>query len=209
MAAIEIKGGASPTIKHTTVNSNKYSGIKVTEGGSPVLAYNILKNNGNYGISYLAASTDTGTVDIHDNLTESNVFSGISVSITGSGVSATSLGNNELIKNESSGIVYTGPEVPPDIDDNTLSENKTNQIEVKGTLVKSGSWKSRGYPFIVSGELVIGPEATLTLNAGFTMKMASTARMVVNGTLNAEGTAIDGTYVEGALNAPVVFNRVR
>jgi len=189
IAAIEIKGGASPTIKHSTVNSNKFSGIKVTEGGSPALAYNTLKNNGNYGISYVAGSTNTGTVDIHDNLAENNIFSGISVSITGSGVSATSLGNNELIKNEQAGVTYTGPDVPPDIDDNTLSENKTNQIEIKGSLVKSGTWKGRGYPFIVSGELIVGPEATLTLDAGFTMKMASTARVVVNGTLNAEGTA--------------------
>jgi len=34
-----------------------------------------------------------------------------------------------------------------------------------------------------------------------------TARSTFTGTLNAEGTAIDGTYVEGALNVPVVFRK--
>jgi len=213
MAAIEVKGGASPMISHSTASNNKYSGIKVTEGGSAVISYDTLRSNGNYGAYYVAGSTNSGTVNIHDNLAEGNSFAGIAVAITGTGVSATSLGSNELIKNGQAGLTYIGPDVPPDIDDNTLSENKTNQIEIKGTLVKSGSWKSRGYPFIVSGELIIGSEATLTLEAGFTMKMASTARVVVNGTLNAEGTAENPARVISSKESPaagdwknIVFN---
>jgi RHS repeat-associated protein len=181
---------ASPTITNSTIRNGSSAGISLEGGGSPEIAYNSIRNNtSSTAISYNAGSGDTGTIDIHDNLIENN-NRGIFLSTSSSSVSATSLSGN-TIKNSSSttaGAIYCSVfDVPPDLDENTLSGNAKNYIGLSGTLNQSATWTDHGYPIVAeNGGFAIAKGATLTAGPGMVFKGISPA---VNGTLKAEGTA--------------------
>jgi RHS repeat-associated protein len=182
-SAIVVEGGVSPTITNSTIRNNTYWGIQVEGGGAPEIAYNEVHNNGRSGISYSAGSGKTGAINIHDNVVENNSESGITVS-SPSTVTGTSLGGNTVKGNGSTGINCTAEDLPPDLDDNTLSGNTPNYISFSGTLNQSATWTDHGYP--MKGSLTIAKSKTLTVGAGLTFKGGE---LNINGTLKAEGTA--------------------
>ncbi len=176
-AAIRIES-ASPTITHSTIRNDSYWGIQI-EGGSPEIAYDSILTNGRSGVSY---SGSTGAINIHDNLIEGNSEYGIFVS-SPSTVTGTSLGGNTIKGNGSTAINATAADLPPDLDDNTLSGNAENYINFSGTLNQSATWTDHGYP--MKGSLTVASGKTLTVGAGLTFKGGE---INVNGTLKAEGT---------------------
>jgi YD repeat-containing protein len=115
-------------------------------------------------------------------------------------VTSTTLGSNVLKKNEGLGgaaLSYSGPDVPTDIVENTLSENTYDRIGISGTVAKSQTWATTGgIPIkIVTGGLTVGAEATLKVPPGAFLMNPS---ITVNGTLLAEGTASEPIVFTGA-----------
>jgi len=188
--AIAVKGGASPTIKNSTIRNNTYWAIRVTGGGAPDIGSNTITSNGKSAINFEEASGKSGEVKIHDNLIEGSENYGIYVWTSGSSATGATLGGNTIKGSGEGAIFFKGGDIPPDIDENTLSGNGGgNKVTVSGTISQSGTWTDHGYPIRVEeGPLTIESKGSLTLGAGFPLKFKS-QELVVNGTLNAEGTA--------------------
>lgn len=181
-AAITVNAG-SPTITNSFLHHNGGNGVTISNGAGPTIANSAIVDNARNGIYAYSA---TGAA-IHDNDVERNRESGIY--ITGS-VSAL---RDNLIKDNGVGYasapaLYVSGTIPPDIDENTLSGNYNGDVvNVYGTLSQSASWQS-ALPF--AGRLTVGQGSTLTVAPGFVFKTSgSTSSVVVNGTIDARGTA--------------------
>ncbi len=189
-AAVEVSG-ASPTITHSTIANNLGAGLSATGGGKMEIAYNEVRNNGARGIRYEPLTTTSGEVNIHDNVVKANGGDGIYVTALGSSVGH-SLGHNTLTANGGLGVFYSGPDIPPDVGTNTLSENSENVVSVGGTFKQSATWSTSGYRFEFGEAVTIPSAVTLTLKPGVVINARS---LTVKGTLKSEGSAA----------APVIF----
>ncbi|HEY5708252.1 MAG TPA: right-handed parallel beta-helix repeat-containing protein [Solirubrobacterales bacterium] len=180
---------ASPRITNSTVRKSTNWGIAVKHGGAPEIDHNTIRYN-DMGILYHEPSSKSGEINIHDNSLDHNGGSAtVYVEISGSAgknITAQSLGANALSENSSlEAIYYNGGELPPDIGDNTLTENYGNHITVSGIWAQSGIWTPRGAPIYV-GSLEIAKGKTLTAEPG-TIFQGGT--FTIKGSLKAEGTA--------------------
>ncbi len=193
---------SSPTISNSTIRKNSGQGIKVPKGGSPEIANNHLYENGGASgstwcnVQYTSPSGSTGEVNIHGNYIEKG-GSGICVNIP-SGGSATgkTLSANTVIGTTGVGVFYSGPDIPGDITENTLSGNTSNRIEVTGTVAHSSTWGPSGSPLRFAENLEVAAGVTLTISSGALIQGGTNySQLIVKGTLKAEGTA----------ESPVVF----
>ncbi|MFC1800354.1 right-handed parallel beta-helix repeat-containing protein, partial [Candidatus Eisenbacteria bacterium] len=71
--------------------------------------------------------------------------------------------------------------------------------EVYGTIYADSTWSIAGSPFIVTGDVTIANDATLTIDPGVVIRLNSSRSMQVNGVLE----------VLGELGSPVVFTSYR
>jgi RHS repeat-associated protein len=178
--------GSSPSITNSIIRNNSARGIFVGSG-SPEIAHNTVVDNGSYGIY-----DNTTQIKVHDNDVERNGGAGIYAYGSGG-----SLGGNTVRNNGGYGIQYSPPSntsiVPSDIANNTLTGNGySNALKLSGTLSQSTSWQDGGTPLAIGiGSLTISSGTTLTLGPGVVVKGAAgqTVGLVVDGTLDAEGTA--------------------
>ncbi|MDA0182239.1 Ig-like domain-containing protein [Solirubrobacter phytolaccae] len=84
-----------------------------------------------------------------------------------------------------------------------LATSAYAQTEVSGTLVFDEQWTAAGSPYIVTGDVIVPSDVTLTLGPGVTMRFPS-------GGLNVRGRLIaGGTTAEPITFEPVRFNTVR
>ncbi len=193
---------ASPQITNNTITKNQgtFKPFEVSGGGSPEIAFNTITKNGAGGgsyvaLSYTATGSQTGAINIHDNVLEENNAHAISISTGTAPIKGTTLSGNVIIKNLGSGLTYSGPDIPGNISENLLIANTTNYIEVSGTVANSSTWKDAGTPVapkgvtVASGVTLKVTKGVLMLNPNFTVK----------GTLQAEGTQ----------GEPVVFTGVK
>lgn len=67
--------------------------------------------------------------------------------------------------------------------------------EVSGTIASSTEWVIAASPYVVTEDLTIGSDATLTIDAGVVVKIAGTKNITILGALDASGT----------MAAPVTF----
>ena len=192
--AISIKG-SSPTITNSVVHEAKAGAISITQGGSPEISFSQISASKGWGITYSAAAGNSGQVNIHDNLVEGGGGGGISASTSGSAVTAKALSGNVILANGGVGLYYSGPDIPGGITDNTLSGNKTNLIEIGGTVASSSTWNNGGVEIKLTGDITVASGVTLKITQGVHFQMGS-SKFTVKGTLNAEGTSAD----------PIVFN---
>jgi RHS repeat-associated protein len=194
IGAVEVNASA-PRISNSTFRNNKGYGIRMSHGGSPEIANNKLFNNGEAAISYTSNTGDSGEIKIHGNYVEGGPY-GIGAWVFGSAaVTAKTLSANTVVGSKGIGLSYSGPEVPGDVTENTLTGNASNYIQISGTVAHSSTWNSSGTAVKVEGGLTIAASATLKITQGvYLMK----PNMTVKGTLLAEGTAEE----------PVVFTGV-
>jgi len=194
--AIGIKG-SSPTIKNSTFSHSYGYAIKVTEGGSPEIANNIVLDSQTYGIYYKAINTQTGEVNIHGNYVEGGT-NGIYVESTGTGsVVGKTLGTNTIIGTTSSALLYKGSDIPGDITGNTLFANSQNYVKIKeGTVARSSTWNNGGGAVKVEGTITVASGVTLKITKG--VDLFGTPNMTVKGTLNVEGTSTEPVVFTGA-----------
>jgi RHS repeat-associated protein len=187
--------GSSPTITNSTIRKSYSVGINVEAGGSPEIASNDLLANASGGITYSAAGTKTGQVNIHDNFIEGGL-NGIYVNITSTGsVVGKNLGGNTIVKTTKSPLFYKGLDIPGNITGNTLIENSENLIKISsGTVASSSTWNDGGSPVKFEGSVTVASGVTLKITKGVLIKNPA---MVVKGTLLTEGTAEEPVVLTG------------
>jgi parallel beta-helix repeat protein len=185
-SAIRVNG-SSPTITNSTIRNSYQMGIYVAGGGSPEIANNHLFANPSYSIYYDATGTQTGEVNIHDNLVEGGEY-GIGAYITSTGsVVGKNLGGNTITGTTFSALYYKGPDIPGNITGNTLIGNSENVIRIKeGTVAHSQTWSDGGGKVRFEGLVTVASGQTLTITKGVYLLAPN---MTVNGTLKVEGTA--------------------
>lgn len=86
------------------------------------------------------------------------------------------------------------PEVPAVI---TKEEVVTPTI-VSSDIESDITWKQDGSPYLVTNSILVKKGATLTIEAGVIVKFEDEARLVVNGSIDAEGTAKYPIYFTSA-----------
>ena len=197
---------SSPTIKNSTFTNNAFWNIWVPEGGSPEIANNSFSlGTARSAIYYQATTGQTGDVNIHDNYIEGGeIDPPIYVGANNSSVTGTTLSGNTIVNNKSvvPSLSFYGPEIPGDITENTLSGNKSNLLEVRGTVAKSSTWKNGGTK-VKLGTVVVASGVTLTISPGLYF---TSPNFIVKGTLSAEGTAEKPiTFTEGNNYSAVTF----
>jgi RHS repeat-associated protein len=197
MAMIEINA-SSPTITNSTVRKARYEGISVVNGGSPRIANNLFLENGvaytRPAIKYAASPEKPGEVNIEGNTIKSG-GAGISVSNTSTAGSGGTLSGNLIENNLGGGLSYNGADIPGNITENTLVGNGFNKLEVGGTVAHSSTWTDGGVAISLSPELTVASGVTLRVNPGVVMLPK---KIVVKGTLKAEGTAVAPITFTGA-----------
>ena len=191
---------SAPRIIHSTIRDAGGYGIRMPEGGAPEIAFDtfIDASVARSAIYYNAYTDSTGEVDIHDNLIEGG-NAGIDVTInSGSSVEAGTLSGNTVTGTEDA-LSFSGPDIPGDITENTLVGNKSDLIDVTGTVAHSSTWNDGGTKVKVTG-LTVAPGVTLRITPGVHLVNPN---IDVEGTLLAEGTAQDPVRFTGAreLNA--------
>ncbi len=193
-------------ISNSAIRGNTYDGITVLSGGAPEIRGNDIRANGDYGISYSAASGQSGAINIHDNALTGNGPGGTSagggIQITGASnaITATSFARNSFAANTGEAARYdigTTNALPSDIASSTLSKSNPNTkqgIFLQGRVAANATWG--GGPFVALGNntgstsLKVDAGATLTLQPGISIKGSLVyGPLIVNGTLNAQGTA--------------------
>lgn len=60
--------------------------------------------------------------------------------------------------------------------------------DVSGEVTSNTTWDVAGSPYIVTGDVTVNAEVTLTIKAGVTVKFNNAIRLICNGILSAEGT---------------------
>jgi Right handed beta helix region/Vacuolar protein sorting-associated protein 62 len=186
---------ASPTVRNSRIKGSDNYGIFVKHGGAPDIDSNRVENSVNSGIFYGESGEYLGAIDIHDNLLERNGGSAAIYINSNSGISAGGLGGNTIRESSASaGIYFSGGAIPSDITANKLVGNKSNNIDVSGTVTQSGTWADPWGPITV-GSLTIASGVTLTVEPGVAF---AGGEFMIDGTLKAEGTAEE----------PVLFNSV-
>ncbi|HEU5104991.1 MAG TPA: right-handed parallel beta-helix repeat-containing protein [Solirubrobacterales bacterium] len=192
---------SSPRITNSTIRDSGGYGIRIPEGGSPEIAGNAFINAAvaHNPIFYIAGSGKSGEINIHDNYIEGGK-EGIQIEIfSGSTVNAKVLSGNTIVGTESTGILFSGPDIPGNITENTLIANASNYIQVGGTVAHSSTWNDGGSRVLLSG---------VTVPAGVTLKISPGVHllqptMTVQGTLLAEGTAENPVRFTGKYEAKV------
>jgi hypothetical protein len=92
-----------------------------------------------------------------------------------------------VIATEGNGLTYSGPDIPGDVTENMLEGNVSDDIQIAGTVGHSETWSVGGSPARVTGAGVVVPVGiTLNLQPGVYIRAP---KMIVYGTLHAEGTA--------------------
>jgi hypothetical protein len=187
--AIQIEN-SSPRITNSVIRDSTWWGIYI-KSGAPEIDHNTILGSGESGLIYSQEGGHPGTINIHDNLLEENGGSAALYVGGGEETSAVSLGGNTLKKNHALEALYfnggESGEVPPDICNNYMTENKGEHINLSGTLKKSATCGPNGYPIYPVG-LTVAAGVTLTLEPGTLFRGG---KVTVNGTLKAEGTTED------------------
>ncbi len=185
---------SSPRIENSHFSNNDLWAIWAPEGGGPEIANNtFIQGSARSAIYYQAGEGKTGDINIHGNYIEGGKTDpAISIEASKSSITATTLSGNTVIRNEAATAFRAEtPQIPGDVTENLLSENKSNRLRVSGTVAASATWKDGGTP-ITTGTVTVASGATLRLEPGLSF---SSPNFIVKGTLLAEGTAM----------APVIF----
>jgi hypothetical protein len=71
----------------------------------------------------------------------------------------------------------------------------THATNVSGLIGTNTTWNTAGNPYIVTGNIFVDSLVTLTIQPGVTVRIDSANYMMIKGTLNAIGTAVDSITI--------------
>jgi RHS repeat-associated protein len=169
---------------------NNGGGVYITSPNTTSVSNSSISGNIGYGLR----SSSLSTLVINNNTFTANTIDGVSVS---NAVSVT-LSNNTFTNNTGYAVsVSLTNGALPALANNTGSGNGKNGIVLAGTLAQNATLPvNPSLPYILtSSGFTINTDVTLTLPAGIIFKGdGDSAKLVVNGTLLAQGTASDPIY---------------
>jgi hypothetical protein len=190
-----VVGTGSPKLEDVEIFQTP--GLEFTGAGSPEVSGSTIKdcNESNSAIIQ-AGGTAKGSVRIHGNTVERcGNSSSPAIQVSGSALTGVTLGGNTIRESAGHALGYGG-DIPPDLVNNTLENNASNEIWVSGTLNQSATWQNHGGIVRVSSSITIPAGVTLTIKEGLFLRNPA---MTVNGALRAEGSA----------QKPVVFTGLK
>lgn len=171
----------SPIIfDNSTITQSATAGMKVSSV-NPQLSNAVFGSNTGAGLILEVSSAALTGLTFQDNGTAGLRLVGSNPSVTGG-----TWTNN------------TGPAISmdlvsaPTIPGGTFTGNAMNGVRLdSGTLAGSASWNNPAVVYEIAGEVIVPAGATLTVGAGQIVKFNGPfgARLTVDGTLNADGTA--------------------
>ena len=188
---IYLKGNetSSATIFGNTISGSATDGIYCTSVRTADILNNKLTNCNTHGI-YIK----DGTVNIAGNI----------VNLCRTGISTdnaiATIANNSITNSTSYPLKQLNNAFPA-YTGNTITGSGQTAIAVGGTISENGTWSNvegLGLAYAVIGDITISSEATLTIPAGTIIKFEyvaptnkphSNRKFIVNGKLNAQGTA--------------------
>jgi RHS repeat-associated protein len=186
---------SSPTITNSKFSKSGGFGIRVVNGGAPVIADNAFLENSKQAIKYEAAAGDTGEINIHGNSVEKGgggiyIWVDLAASVAGS-----TLSENTVVGTTAGvSLFYSGPDIPNNVSENTLLSNYDNCIYAEGTVAHTSMWQDGGAVLCLDLGVTIASGKTLTMGPGLIMLPGHS--ITVKGTLIADGNAA----------APIVFS---
>ncbi|MCA9148289.1 MAG: hypothetical protein KDA92_03260, partial [Planctomycetales bacterium] len=80
-------------------------------------------------------------------------------------------------------------------------ESRCMLAQVSGTIASDTAWTTADSPYVVTGNITISSQATLTIEPGVTVQFRPNVGMTVNGRLLAEGTPAERITFERALTS--------
>lgn len=83
---------------------------------------------------------------------------------------------------------------------------KLYATDVSGNISSNTTWDLAGSPYIVTDDVFVDQNITLTINAGVTIKFDSSKALVVNGTIRAVGDASNLIYFEPTISSPSAYS---
>jgi RHS repeat-associated protein len=83
------------------------------------------------------------------------------------------------------------------------------QTPVSGTIAANTTWTVAGSPYELTGSVTVAAEATLAVEPGVVVRFAQSARLYVDGTLNAVGTALAPIRFTGTTETPNWWRHIR
>src|SRR5579859_2169788 len=169
------------------------------ENGANDFAYALVR----YGTrGLLVEQTGSGDLapSIHNSVFDSNL-TGLYFYAPGSGRITTDVSNN-TIKNTGSGFpIYLAGTTYPTYSGNTFINNLHPAIGVVGEWRSSGTWPIvNNMPYVVNGDTLIDPSATLTLPIGMIVKVTPSRTLEVAGSLDLQGTSVNPTIFTSYLD---------
>jgi len=123
------------------------------------------------------------------NIAHSTIANSGTDGVHASAAGVAHIADSILVNNARYPIHFADGSVNPQLSNLAISGNGTNAIVFgTGTLTGQHVWRNLGVPYIFSN-MTVAASTTLTVEAGVTAQFIEAAQLIVNGRLNAVGTA--------------------
>ena len=195
--------GGSPSISNVVLTDSRYHGIYATNGAAPVINYTTVTASGDKGIYCTGSANPTiHNSNIYGNANYGlyNASSSVIIDATnnwwGDASGPTHSGNPGGSGDRVSDYVTYDPwQTTPGIPEPTPYPTPTPTPTVNywsGHISSHTTWTPEDSPYVVNGDLTVDTGVILTIQPGVVVKFTSGRKLVVNGTLAANGTAENG-----------------
>ena len=181
--------------------------VIINRAGNITISNSELSYSRVYGIRLTDAS---GTINITNNTIQNNGVHGILSTKGSPGISGNAFNNNVQY-----GLYVEGPTLPAAVSGNSFGANGSGSIGLagiaSGTNIASnntgvtGIWVTEGtinsdtrwssiFPYVINTDMYVSAGKTLTIDPGVIVKVRSGIRILIDGTLDARGTADNKIY---------------
>jgi len=173
-----------------------WRGISVSTGGNATLTDATIR----YAGAYTGCSGTCKVAQVTLNGGSFSVANGAITNGASDGINGTSsaltVTNNTISDNTGAAATIPMPSQSATIDNNNGSGNGSNAINLSGTVGGAGTYSlggSNGLPFVLSS-IAVNSGSALNVTGGAVVKFQPNGYLVVNGTLQAQGTAANPIY---------------
>jgi len=175
---------ATATLNYVTIEyGGRYNANLYTYNSSPTVSNSIIQHSGSYGVYAYG--------DAWPTLSNTTIDSSQSYGVYASGNAVPAL-NNCTISNGANYAIYAAnaASVPIFSGTTTFTGNNPDAVRVGGgTLNVDKTWSRLNTPYVVSSDLTVARDVTLTVDAGTTVEFSAYDGLYIYGNLVADGTA--------------------
>ena len=162
-----------------------------TGGTNANLNFN-LSDSGHFtnSISEQSAIDGIRILDCSPRIDASTISNNANDGLYASGSGAPLIAGNTFTGNTRHGLYLNQTNISPNISGNTGSGNGTDGVVLAGTVAAEQSWSSEsGFPIVLLSSVTVADNVRLTVTAGTVIKFGPSVRLLVLGTLDANGSA--------------------